>query len=333
MCTRKHARLSREDWLFDAASNGCLQCVQEILSTGGVHPFAMKYGYTILDASIWAECQEVEGAKEVVKYLRDTYRDMPSGHRPSKGKEHLLKNWLFRAASDGCLDCVKHFLEKEELRPFSLSEPLEYTVLDMAIWAKCKGVKGAQEVAQYLRDAYPQMPSGHRPSKRHQHLKQYWLFQAACDGCLECVRHFLTKEDVDPFSVSETQKYTVLDMANWAEYKGVKGAPQVLEYLRKTYPTMPSRDDRRVEENTNGDGGIAMAPRSAAQRDPRVIHPSQLRRWDSDFECWDYPAEEYARWEEARAAGDRRTAYEWFYALQWRYSLQQERTTWGLTQQ
>ena len=175
---------------FYAASNGCLQCVQEILSTGGVHPFAMRCGYTILDASIWAECQGVEGAKEVVKYLRDTYRDMPSGHRPSKRKEHLLKNWLFRAASDGCLDCVKHVLEKEEFRPFSISEPLEYTVLDMAIWAQCKGVKGAQEVVQYLRGAYPQMPSGHRPSKRHQHLKQYWLFQAACDGCLERMRRF-----------------------------------------------------------------------------------------------------------------------------------------------
>ena len=88
-----------------------------------------------------------------------------------------------------------------------------------------------------------------------------------------------------------------------------------------------------ASENTVGDGGIAMAPRSAAQRDPRAIRPSQLRRWDADLECWDYPAEEYARWEEARAAGNRRTAYEWFHALQWRYSLQQERTASGLTQQ
>ena len=272
-----------------------------MLRTPGVHPYILRDGYTVLDTAVWAECRGAQGAQQVVRYLRNTYPDMPSGHRPSKGKEHLPKNWLFRAASDGCLECVKHFLQKEEFHPVDVSDPLEYTALDMAVWAKCKGVRGAQEVVQYLRDTYPEMPSGHRPPKRHAHLKHYWLFQAASDGCLECVKHFLKKNEVDPFCVSETQEYTVLDMAKWAQYRGVEGAKEVVKYLLQTYPRMPCAEYR-------------------------VVRLSQLRWWDYNLDCWNYPAEEYERWQAAKAAGEYWTAHQWFLALEWRYCRQQEHT-------
>ena len=76
----------------------------------------------------------------------------------------------------------------------------------------------------------------HKPARKRVDERRYWLYEAAWDGCLTCVRHFLEDEHVDPDSRSHSQGYTVLDWAVWAREKGRPGADAVEEYLRARWP-------------------------------------------------------------------------------------------------
>ena len=72
----------------------------------------------------------------------------------------------------------------------------------------------------------------HCPKKeqRRKHIK-HWLYQAANQGCLSCVRHCIEELGVDPQIESDSQKYTPLDWATWAAKNDVDGANEVVEYL------------------------------------------------------------------------------------------------------
>ena len=76
----------------------------------------------------------------------------------------------------------------------------------------------------------------HPPSKTRQDIREYWLFQAASEGCKECVTHFLTTEHRDPNSVSLILGYTVLDYALFAQQCGL--SDDNVTYLTNTWPQM-----------------------------------------------------------------------------------------------
>ena len=58
------------------------------------------------------------------------------------------------------------------------------------------------------------------------------MFEAASQGCVECVKHYLEVEGVDTASESDTMHYTVLDWAEWANSREVPGAADVVAYVR-----------------------------------------------------------------------------------------------------
>ena len=65
--------------------------------------------------------------------------------------------------------------------------------------------------------------------------REYYLFTAAGDGCLPCVKHLVEVERVDVFATSQTCKYTALAFAEWEVTEHTSRAPQcasVVEYLR-----------------------------------------------------------------------------------------------------
>ena len=62
--------------------------------------------------------------------------------------------------------------------------------------------------------ATPCVPgSSHKPASQHVNDKAYWLYEAAWDGCLPCVRRLLVDEASDPASRYHSQGYNVLDWA------------------------------------------------------------------------------------------------------------------------
>ena len=161
-------------WLYQAASEGCLPCVQRLVRDGvvDVRCTSENQGYSALDFAKWAQLQGVAGAKEVVAFLAQETgvdaasqsstgqsaaepvpsRDCSPGvsHPPSKRRRADRKCWLFGAASAGCLRCVRHYVEDESVDPLSRSETNGWTALDFAEWARQQGVAETTEVEAYL---------------------------------------------------------------------------------------------------------------------------------------------------------------------------------------
>ena len=162
-------------WLYQAASEGCLPCVQRLVRDGvvDVRCTSENQGYSALDFAKWAHSQGVAGAEEVAAFLaQETAVDaasqsstgpsaaepLPSGdcrpgvsHPPAKGRRADRKYWLFGASSAGCLRCVRHYVEDEGVEPLSRSDTRGWTALDFAGWAVQQGVAEAAEVEAYLR--------------------------------------------------------------------------------------------------------------------------------------------------------------------------------------
>ena len=68
----------------------------------------------------------------------------------------------------------------------------------------------------------------------------YAFFQAVKDGCLACVRRELEETlVVCPEVMSDTNSYTARDFANYASGRGVKGAPDVKQYLDTNWSYIP----------------------------------------------------------------------------------------------
>ena len=66
--------------------------------------------------------------------------------------------------------------------------------------------------------------------------REYYLFAAACDGCLTCVQKLVEVEKVDVFATPRSCKYTALDFAEWEVSQQTSRAPQcerVVAYLRQ----------------------------------------------------------------------------------------------------
>ena len=66
-------------WLFQAASEGCLACVQRYLEKEGVasSDVSETHGYSVLDWSLWAQKQGVSGSEVVTEYLQRNWLDIP----------------------------------------------------------------------------------------------------------------------------------------------------------------------------------------------------------------------------------------------------------------
>ena len=83
----------------------------------------------------------------------------------------------------------------------------------------------------------------HKPkSARRAAQRKYWLFQAASDGCLPCVKYLLEMQGVDPMSLSDSQSYSALDWSLHGAEEGRSEAALVTKYLREHWPQCPCQD-------------------------------------------------------------------------------------------
>ena len=86
--------------------------------------------------------------------------------KKSQGKKILYRKQkrrkeddLFQAAEDGCLRCVRRFLESEpKVLPYAISAPESYTVTDFAKYALQKHTAGADAVVKYLEKYWSDIP-------------------------------------------------------------------------------------------------------------------------------------------------------------------------------
>ena len=81
-----------------------------------------------------------------------------ASHPPSNQRRGQRVYWMLQAAAEGCKSCVQYYVLVEKIDPCSRSENAGYTALDWATWAASKGVDGASEVAEFLREQAPEMP-------------------------------------------------------------------------------------------------------------------------------------------------------------------------------
>ena len=165
-CPSKHRCSQDKYWLFKAAQDGCLPCVQRMVRQGGIDPCSTSdtQGYTALDFANWAKERGVAGAQEVAAFLaQETGADSDDGwsvvqlectpgvsHPPTKRRRALRKYWLFGAARAGCLRCVRHYIDVEGVDPASKSDTHGWSALDFAVWARQQGVVGAAEVETFM---------------------------------------------------------------------------------------------------------------------------------------------------------------------------------------
>ena len=75
--------------------------------------------------------------------------------------------------------------------------------------------------------------------------RKYWLFQAAWDGCLCCVKHFLEGKIVQPQEISNSSGFSALDWALYGQENEREGADEVVAYLQSEWPTMPHKKPNR----------------------------------------------------------------------------------------
>ena len=94
--------------------------------------------------------------------------------------------------------------------------------------------KGCARVstAQVGRRGTMRAGTSHPPRRQDRTARKYFMFEAASQGCVECVKHYLEVEGVDTASESDTMHYTVLDWAEWANSREVPGAADVVAYVR-----------------------------------------------------------------------------------------------------
>ena len=118
------------------------------------------------ELQIPTETQSVSPPQELREEVRAAMEAMPSKctgtHRiKSKCRKKDPKYVLFKAASDGCLACVRSLLEDSDsatrVDPFSRSETNGYTVKEFAEYALEKHVPGAENVCAYLKSKWPQL--------------------------------------------------------------------------------------------------------------------------------------------------------------------------------
>jgi hypothetical protein len=72
------------------------------------------------------------------------------------------------------------------------------------------------------------------------------LFKAAEDGCLQCVKHLVENEGIDPAATSTTCRYTALGFAEWSQQHGqnLPGCADVAAYLRQLRHVPPVNRER-----------------------------------------------------------------------------------------
>ena len=158
-----------------------------------------------------------------------------TAHRPSWCHRKYKAYWMFEVAKAGCMHCVNECLTDKKINPYVTSLTHNYTVLDYARFGSATGNTTAENVVAVLENMNPPIPKhtdsalsnvsptraekecigleAHPPSWRHWQCPEYWMFQAAKDGCLDCVRKCVEEKHLDLHFRSETMGYTVKDYA------------------------------------------------------------------------------------------------------------------------
>ena len=166
-------------------------------------------------------------------------------HIPPLKRQHLNEYWLFYAAMDGRPKCVEYYLMKDGMNPYNLSSSGTFTLMDFALWGEQRGKEGASAVVVFLRNQWPHLPYktletckcvpwlSHIPSRAHRDRSDYALFQAALQGCLECVHCILTDGGLVVYNHSLSKKHAVLDFAKYAVEHPIAGASDVVSYLSR----------------------------------------------------------------------------------------------------
>ena len=261
--------------MFEADKADCMSCVTRCLTERQISPCvtSLTEKYTVLDYARFGKEKGIANTKELVAYLEDMTPPIPGhtqaalmevptvkaekkfigleAHPPSWRHWQCPEYWMFQAAKDGCLDCVRRCVEEKRLDLHFRSKTMGYTVKDYALFGIAKGFAETRDVLQCLDEKLVSTPSSrtsrcipfqaHVPKQTNGHLGKLYLFQAAQDGCEHCARQYLTVELIDSRSTSEPEGLTVLDYAEIALDKNTPGANEVVAYLRNAWPNMPAQ--------------------------------------------------------------------------------------------
>ena len=151
-------------------------------------------------------------------------------HEPLWGYRQRQADWMFQAAQDGCLRCVRECVEQKWQDIFGICDGMGYALVDHALYGIAKGMANTEEVLQYVKSLHQPVAlvnpaqcvtyRAHVPERITGQVSKYYLFKAAEAGCLRCVQQYLEREFIEPLSVSDDgRSSTVLDFAEDATEK------------------------------------------------------------------------------------------------------------------
>ena len=145
---------------------------------------------------------------------------------------------LFSAAADGCLKCVRYYVEVEQIPYDATSESGQYTALIHAEWAATQDVNTA-DVRRYLKEQQSARKAGSVNTtqglvpglcdpKRHAYddegstVTDMDMFHgAAYDGCMQCAKFWVKERHLSP--LLPENGYSALQ---WALYGAEQAAQQ-----------------------------------------------------------------------------------------------------------
>lgn len=87
--------------------------------------------------------------------------------------------------------------------------------------------------------------------------RKYFMFQAAADGCLTCLRHLIEIEGIDWTLTSDSCKYSALDFAQWELSKVSRSGgdsqrwAEVIEYLESLVEVVEEVPHLTVDQSCN----------------------------------------------------------------------------------
>jgi hypothetical protein len=186
---RFQKRKQIKEWLFLAAVQGCRPCVQHCIEEIGldVDIQSDNSNFTVMDWAQRGVDQAVDGAQEVVRYLKSV--DSSQRVFLRKRPQHPTPNPKFKKTSRTIYALFPQPLGSTDYVPFEID------------------FEGGRHLCKK-----------HKPkSKSRRHDPKYWFFNAVTDGCQRCVACCVYRHNIDKDVVSDNNQFTAQDYARYNE--------------------------------------------------------------------------------------------------------------------
>ena len=202
--------VDRKYFLFSAAEPGCLESVKKHVLDEKIDPASIcdrtYYSATDFAEKGTKELYKTVACRNVVEWLKTRIRIHSETRFLKKSSKQNNKIQKVDSEPVGVYSC-----ENSHRRPHLLQQDVQATVVTSATDSV------PNLYPQYIATMCPGPDLAHRPTQKSAKKgeRKCFLFAAAEAGCLQCVKHLVLNENIDPKAISNGSKYSVIAFAEW----------------------------------------------------------------------------------------------------------------------